>query len=208
MSAGQVGRVFEAFSQADSAVTRTYGGTGLGLAISRRLVRLMGGEIWVRSVPGEGSTFSFTVPAPRAPHGAAEAAEPVPVPPAARDVLAGKRALVVDDNALSRDVAREFLELAGMSVGTAGTGEQALRLLRRETFDVVLMDLHMPVMDGLTATRALRALPGLARLPVLAVTAQAQPSDARAALAAGMNGHLTKPIDEARLRAALVELLA
>ncbi len=203
MTAAQMQRLFRPFSQADAQTTRRYGGTGLGLAICQQLVTRMGGSIRVQSRLGQGSSFRFSVRL-----SPAQTPQPAPRPSlqaAAR--LAGKKVLVVDDNALNREVAEDFLRLVGMQVVTAHHGRHALERLQADVFDAVLMDVHMPDMDGLTATRAIRAHPAWKHLPVIALTAQAREEDRRHIHAAGMDAHLSKPIDEQRLYATLDRLL-
>jgi signal transduction histidine kinase/ActR/RegA family two-component response regulator len=193
--------LFSAFTQADASTTRKYGGTGLGLAISKRLVELMGGEIWCESVPGEGSTFFFTavfeIPG--------QAGRPEIAGPATDLVagLQGARILLVEDNEVNRLVARKILEKAGLAVQMAHNGAEALALLEKESFDLVLMDIQMPEMDGLEATRRLRAEPRFANLPIVAMTAHAMSGDRELSLAAGMNDHITKPIKLPELFGAL-----
>ena len=185
-------RLFEAFVQSDSSTRREFGGTGLGLAISRQLVTLMGGRIGVNSTPGEGSEFWFIIPlavsnkVPEEVFGSGEGMR-----------LRGLRLLVVDDSAVNQEVARRLLQLEGALVETADNGEEALNLLRRapSSFDLVLMDVQMPVIDGLEATRRLRAESTLKNLPVLALTAGALPSQRERAVAAGMNDFVAKPFE-------------
>ncbi len=187
--------LFAPFTQADSSITRRYGGTGLGLAICRQLVELMGGKISVSSEPGKGSTFRFNVIL----HRAAEAAPPRaaavnPKKPQKLPRWAGERILVVEDIAINRTIATALLQKVGFSVLTANDGEAALAVLASEPVDLVLMDVQMPVMDGLTATREIRANPRLHGLPVIAMTAHATVEDQRQTAEAGMDAHLTKPI--------------
>ena len=193
-----LGRLFKSFEQADTSTTRKYGGTGLGLAISKRLAMLMGGEVGVDSEPGQGSTFWFSVCLQRSGAlAASEPAEPVSAPVADNDLgrIAGARILLVEDNDLNQEVANELLTAAGFLVDIAGDGEIALQMVQEAAYDLVLMDMQMPVMDGLSATRAIRALPGFAELPIIAMTANAMVSDRENCLAAGMNDHIAKPID-------------
>jgi PAS domain S-box-containing protein len=214
-------RLFQPFSQGDSSTSRRYGGTGLGLSISRHLVRMMGGDIEVESTPGLGSRFHFTLrfelqpeparPSLPPPHGpsshagpglvatpstcATNADEPMSQhmsqPPAG---LRGARILLVEDNAINVEIALALLQHAGIVVGVAHNGQEALRLLEGRDFDGVLMDCQMPVMDGYAATRALRQQPQWRELPVIAMTANALVGDRDKALEAGMNDHIAKPI--------------
>jgi len=203
----QQGRLFRAFSQADASTSRRFGGTGLGLAISRQLVENMGGQIGVESQPGQGSVFSFFVRV--GTPGEAEAAElkaRLLKPSGLREAvtttaqsLKGARILVAEDNEVNQQVVSEFLKLGGLEVVVAGDGEQALQKLRAEPYDAVLMDMMMPHMDGLEATRRLREEPRFKRLPVIALTANATPEDRERCLEAGMNDFLTKPIDPSEL---------
>jgi CheY-like chemotaxis protein len=197
-------RLFQPFTQAHTSTTRRFGGTGLGLAICRHIVETMGGRIGVRSEPGVGSTFHFeavfglagdAVQVRRRP-GGAQAASLAPI--------RGARVLLVEDNAINQQVAKELLTQAGLHVTVAGDGAQALQRLEAESFDVVLMDLQMPVMDGYTAVRRLRENPRWHDLPVLAMTANVMAEDRARVAAAGMNAHLGKPIVQADLHGALL----
>ncbi|MFM8444173.1 MAG: response regulator [Methylococcus sp.] len=190
--------LFQPFRQGDASLTRAHGGIGLGLVISQRLVELMGGELGVISREGQGSTFWLEIPFD-------QAGEDQPMPAAPEPLLKGLRVLAVDDNRLNRLVVERVLQLEGACVTLAADGQQALQLLRTapQPFDVVLMDVQMPVMDGLTATREIRRDPGLAGLPVVALTAGVLPEEREAALNSGMNDFLAKPLDPKRLAAVL-----
>jgi PAS domain S-box-containing protein len=210
-------RIFSVFTQAEASTTRRFGGTGLGVAISQRLVQLMGGELKLDSALGQGSRFHFRVSLPVVVESLAwrsSAPQPLsslPAPDAAplpRYRLQGLRLLVVEDNLNNQQVARELLEDEGAWVHIAHHGEEAVEAVAamaaaQTPFDVVLMDLQMPVMDGFTATRKIRDELGLTRLPVIAMTANAMASDREACLAAGMNEHVGKPFD----LTALVQLI-
>ena len=186
-------RLFQSFEQADNSTTRRYGGTGLGLAISRQLVELMGGQVGVRSEHGKGSTFWFSLQLPLALSAAQTAvASPQTSLPSYAATLKGKQILVVDDNEFNLDVSEGMLAELGITSMRAQDGEQALALLRDLAFDAVLMDVQMPVMDGLEATRQIRTDMSLKGLCVIAMTANALPEDRQRYLHAGMDDVLTK----------------
>lgn len=196
----ELSKLFTPFHQADASITRRYGGTGLGLVISRQLAELMGGEAGVESVAGQGSLFWFTARLGQGSvHGATAAVAPAS--------LAGVRALLVEDNVFNQEVGRDLLERAGANVTVAADGSTALELLRRERFDCVLMDLQMPVMDGLEATRRIRADPALRDTIVIAMTANAGVEDRARCQAAGMNDFVAKPVDPALLAATIARCL-
>jgi len=187
-------RLFQRFSQVESSNARRFGGAGLGLAISRGLVELMGGAIGVESLEGEGSTFWFTMPAPAA--GAAAAA---PEPDYAQPTP-GSRILVVDDARANRELIMALLSPFELQLTEAADGLEALEAARRNPFDLVLMDLQMPGMDGMAAARAIRGGALLNRgTPILAVSASVQPSDVEACRLAGMDDHIPKPINAREL---------
>ena len=192
-------RMFAPFEQADSSTTRKFGGTGLGLAICKQLASMMGGEVGVHSQPGHGSQFWFTLRADKAPRSniplrADENIEP-PQPLERR----GKRILLAEDNGLNEILACSILEQNGYTVRVARTGEQALDLWHNENFDCILMDMHMPVMDGLTATRLIRQDHHKSRTPILAMTASALAEDKQACLDAGMDDYISKPFQASQL---------
>jgi len=192
----QLSQLFQAFSQGDASITRRYGGTGLGLAISRRLTELMGGEIAVSSTPGKGSTFSFTAQfGTEGEPSRLQGVEHSPRQNRSAGILRGRNVLLVEDNHLSQQVAVTFLEIAGMEVTVASNGIEAVQLAESRPFDLILMDIHMPQMDGLEATRRIRQWPAAAQTPILAMTAAAMNEDRQGALAAGMNDFIVKPFD-------------
>ena len=208
LSAAEIAGLFQPFHQADTSTTREFGGTGLGLAISKRLVEQMGGDIGVDSKPGQGSRFWFVVrmdkelaPArPSVPDGAAPQRAQAPA-------LAGAAILLVEDNLFNQQVGAEYLRVAGVRVQIAANGVEALAMLASTPFDGVLMDVQMPLMDGLEATRRIRADPALAHLPVVAMTANASAQDRERCLAAGMNEFITKPVSPDKLYRTLAAVL-
>jgi PAS domain S-box-containing protein len=208
IAATQMGRIFDPFTQADGSTTRRFGGTGLGLTICRQLVEMMGGRLEVESVLGAGSTFSFTVSflLQADADGAADVARGPSSFTALRS-LRGLRVLVAEDNVINQEVARELLEAAGMTVVIADNGRQAVEAATSAgaRFDAILMDLQMPEMDGIEATGKIRAHPIAAGVPIIAMTAHALASERERCLAGGMNDHVSKPIEPARLYTTLAQ---
>ena len=194
-------RLFTPFTQADAGICRRFGGTGLGLSICKRLVELMGGSIGADSRPGVGSTFHFELPFQR---GQAEPGSPAAAPQRGPR-LTGAHLLVVDDSAMNRDLVERALALEGATATLAADGQQAVELLRNKPdgFDAVLMDVQMPVMDGLTATRQIRTELGLSELPIIAFTAGVRDDQQAEARQAGANDVLPKPMDLDQMAALL-----
>ena len=224
--------IFDAFSQADGSTTRRYGGTGLGLSISRQLVEMMNGRIWIDSMEGQGSTFHITVElrldedgvaagkreaecngASVAANGGVATVRSLEQDRLNGAVRAPLRILLAEDNVVNQTMAKRLLERAGHSVAVAGNGRLAIEALRRDCFDVVLMDVQMPEMDGFEATAEIRRLEGtpkgtgsqLSRMPIIAITAHAMAGDRERCLAAGMDGYVSKPIDVRDLFKAIAE---
>ena len=221
-------KIFDGFSQADGSVTRVYGGTGLGLTISKKLIELMGGRIWVKSEPDKGSTFSFTARFRKAEEGSF-----VPLVHTHQDTLAASipslDLLLVEDNQFNRDLAQIILENEGQKVTTARNGLEALEWVNRQSFDVILMDVQMPGMDGITATRLIRhceegrnidgkehfdllleitkRIRGT-HLPIVAMTAQAMTGDREKCIEAGMDDYVTKPFQPDEVFAVLRRVTA
>jgi len=196
------GILFNRFEQVDNSISEKFGGTGLGLSISKQLVGLMGGEIGVDSALGQGSTFWFTI---RSKPGEA----PAPVGPASIAAAAPKafeklRVLVAEDNHVNQMLLEAILKSAGMHADIVGNGREAVEALKSIPYDVVLMDVQMPEMDGPTAAKAIRMLPGdAANVSIIALTANAMPEQREEYMAAGMNDFVTKPIDPKALFDAL-----
>jgi signal transduction histidine kinase/ActR/RegA family two-component response regulator len=200
--------IFEKFTQVDGSVSRKFGGTGLGLAITRKLVEMHQGEIGVESEPGKGSTFTVnlrcTVPQPAKAHAKA------PRPGAAKESRDGSpaRVLVVEDNQVNQKVVTTVLRKRGFTVELANNGVEALELLERDdAFRLVIMDVQMPVMDGLEATRRIRLNPKWRNLPILAMTAHAMNGDREKCLSAGMNGYISKPVHPSHLISVMDEYM-
>jgi len=194
----QQNNLFQPFSQADASTTRQFGGTGLGLAISKQITEIMNGKIWVESQKDIGSTFYFTAKFTKLPDdfewedksdfNLNESEQAI-------ESLHGSKVLLVEDNELNLELARELLVEVGITVETAVNGQEAVELLEKEKFDGILMDCQMPVMDGYEATKIIRSQSHLKDLPILAMTANAMAGDKEKVLAVGMNDHISKPID-------------
>ena len=196
-------RLFNEFTQADGSTTRKYGGTGLGLAIVKQLVEMMHGQFGVDSAPGEGSTFWFCVPLGI---GEAQAAEHVEHEAEFEGTLSG-HVLLVEDNPINQMVAQKMLEKIGITSTLVGDGQEALNMLAQQTFDAVLMDCQMPVMDGFEAARHIRQQDAFSKLPVIAMTANVMEGDREKCISAGMNDYIGKPVVAADLKKTLARWL-
>ncbi|HAX44159.1 MAG TPA: hypothetical protein DCY80_16555 [Solibacterales bacterium] len=200
----KVESIFEKFTQADGSISRRYGGTGLGLAITRKLVEVHEGTIEVESEVGAGSTFTVILPA-----NAREVLPAVESPAAPEQGIAGRGPiLVVEDNLINQKVVLAVLRKRGYAVQVAANGQEALQLLDRQRFALILMDVQMPVLDGLETTRRIRANPALRHLPIVAMTAHAMNGDRERCLEAGMNAYLAKPVDHVHLLAIVEKYLS
>lgn len=203
-------RLFQPFEQGDASTTRDYGGSGLGLAITRRLAELMGGQAGVESRLGQGSTFWLTARLQRG-----RSMVPVAIFSSGKEMeaellqrFAGARILLAEDDRLSRQVTLELLHVLGLAVDTAANGREAVDQIRARPYQIILMDVHMPKMDGLEATRAIRSLPGGGNIPIVAMTANAYEENRQACFEAGMNDFVSKPVQPEVLYGTLLKWLA
>ena len=200
----QLANIFNPLYSIDTSYTRKYGGLGMGLSISNSLTSLMGGNITCKSKPGEGSVFRVSVPLTRIADKKTAEADDKPITPYA-DVLSGLRALVAEDNKINQMIMEDMLASVGINVTLVSNGIEALAKLKEESFDVVLMDIQMPEMDGLTATTQIRADHRYDGLPIIAVTANAGKEHYEESMSAGMNDFLTKPVNVDQLYNALIK---
>ena len=206
MSAADREKLFQPFSQVDSAITRRFGGTGLGLAISRNLLQLMGSEFSVTSAPGQGSSFNFELVL-----GVSSLSDqhpsnlPIPAQGDFGKLLAGTRVLVAEDNLINQQVVREFLNLSGIDVEIANNGKEVMALLDNGAFDAVLMDMHMPEMDGFEATKLIRSQARFAELPVIALTAGVTKEERERCVVSGADDFIAKPVNPKKLIRTLVQ---
>ncbi len=198
-------QIFTSFSQADGSMTRKHQGTGLGLAISKSLVEMMGGSIGVKSRLGEGSVFFFTTRLGKCDASAA-ASLAVPDADAAEVMLPPLKILLAEDNEINQEIIKEVLSGMGTNATIVQNGQEAVALWEKEEYDIILLDIQMPVMDGLTAARLIRRSPkaGSKTVPIIAMTAHAMSGDKEKSLDAGMNDHITKPLDVTQLRNTLL----
>lgn len=204
MTPEQLGKIFNEFNQADNSISRKFGGTGLGLAISKRLVQKMGGTIEVKSELGKGSVFSFIIDVEIAEENAQKNSHKQKDFDDKLELFSGIRILLVEDNAINQLVAQQMLKTLGVIVTTVGNGEEACNIVQKEKFDLILMDIHMPVMDGLAATSKIIKELDIRNLPIIAMTAAIMPMDLEQCFLAGMVDYIGKPVDIFELKKVLL----
>ena len=202
-----IGHLLTAFQQADTSITRKFGGTGLGLSISNRLVKMMAGSFSIYSEFGQGSTFSFTLELPYSEKELVITEQLVNSLDEDASPLKGASILLVEDNSINQLVAQTILEHYHIEVDVADDGIQAISKVVEKSYDLVLMDIQMPKMDGLKSTKSIREYPDLKDLPIIAMTAHAMQEDKERCLAVGMNDYLSKPIDEYKLVQTLLKYI-
>jgi len=208
LSQQQINNLFISFHQADSSTTRKFGGTGLGLTISKQLVELMDGHIRVSSIPGKGSQFSFTLPFAIADEPTSISSTKINLSEQSPELLVNKRILLVEDNEVNQLIAQALLDEIRVKTQTAENGLEAIKLLNQHEFDLILMDLQMPEMDGYETTLKIRNELTLSDIPIIALTANAMQDDIERCLKVGMNAHLAKPIDVKELHEMLLSFLS
>lgn len=208
IKSSDIGQIFELFHQADDSTSRRYGGSGLGLAIARELARLMGGEVGVDSQPKVGSTFWFTARLPKTGDLSSDLPDESAYEATLIERFAGAAVLVVEDNEINREITGELLAACQFDVDFAEDGLIAVARVAARNYRLILMDMQMPNLNGPDAVRQIRAMPGLSRVPIIAMTANAFAEDRQRCLDAGMNDFITKPIDPDRLFAVILRWLS
>ncbi len=207
----QLSRLFNPFAQADSSITRRYGGTGLGLVITKHLAELMAGQVGAESSVGHGSTFWFTARLGKISTAPVVLDNGVTTSDSAEAILvkmhAGKRILVAEDNEINQEVVKVYFHDTQLELEFANNGREAVEMAANQPFDLILMDMQMPELDGLEATKTIRQLPGYATTPIIAMTANAFAEDRQTCIDAGMNDHLSKPVIPEVLYQALLKWL-
>ncbi|MCK5295138.1 MAG: response regulator, partial [Arcobacteraceae bacterium] len=206
ISKEQQSKLFKSFSQADASTTRKYGGTGLGLSISKQLVELMDGEIYCESELGNGSTFTFTVRLPKGDKNNIEYKQQIDI--SKITTLKNSNILLVEDNIINQEIILGILENSGINIDTANNGKEAVDMFSKNNYELILMDLQMPIMGGIEATQIIRTTKNGKDIPIIALTANAMKEDVQRTKDAGMNEHLNKPIDVDKLYETLLKYIS